>query len=267
MRCAEFYEKWKKHPQFCELSKKSIGMIDAYIDLGDLIVSRGIDEKSVYINFPEGVARPLIQIKEPEVRVEALNFVMGYLKKNEKVPARDLKNLISGLTKKDRVTKNNADARGDDGTIVPSVRPVPEVKPDLPQSPFQPAANSIAVTDSPPQPSLAEQLNTSSLPPLSADAPMSEKLKRDYLLLEMAQAEAPAKPLPGSWISAPSRNIEEVRKAERERLEATAESLLIQMPRSTQLIVTDLLREHPGWKVKDAFYYGIEALAQKVVRR
>ena len=39
-----------------------------------------------------------------------------------------------------------------------------------------------------------------------------------------------------------------------------AEVLLDLMPKSIQLIVTDVMREHPSYKVKDVFYYGIEAL-------
>lgn len=118
-----------------------------------------------------------------------------------------------------------------------------------PEQCFSPQPGSIPVTDAPPQPSLSEQMKE----PEACTSPP-------------APAE-PTKPLPGSWINTPPRNLEEIKKAEREQLEETAESLLELLPKSTQLIVTDLLREHPSWKVKDAFYFGIQCLAQKVVRK
>jgi len=60
---------------------------------------------------------------------------------------------------------------------------------------------------------------------------------------------------------------EEPAKVAREELEKTAERLLDLMPKGTQLIVSDQMRDHPSWKVKDVFYYGIEALANQKAGR
>jgi hypothetical protein len=181
MRCPEFYEKWKKHPQFCELSKASLSYLEDYLDLTDLLISRKIEEKDVYIHFPETSARPLFSIKDPEIRTAALNFVMISLKKKEDVPAKELKKLISGLTKNTKLTENNAEQRDDEFTKVKSGSSVSEVKapvvlhPNIkkqdPDKCFSPQPGSIPVTDAPVQPSLAEQMKEEESEPGIIPAP------------------------------------------------------------------------------------------------
>lgn len=238
VHCGErWVEMWKKHPEFCNKSRAYTQQIEYWIGLCDQIIARGFDAGLVYEKFPEGAARVIKNEHNAEFKTKALNYVCECLKSGEKVTAPDLKKTIKGWAEPEDLTPCSGVKCVANAT---KSTPDNEVKTELPPSPYQPAKGSIPVTSDPPQPSLAAQ---------------------------MKEPVQPAKPLPGSWISNPPRNLEEVKKAERERLEETAESLLEQMPRSTQLIVTDLLREHPSWKVKDCFYYGIEALAQKVVRR
>ena len=52
-------------------------------------------------------------------------------------------------------------------------------------------------------------------------------------------------------------------KAKRERMEALAVELLSMYPSSIQTMVADIMREHISYKVKDIFYYGVQALAEQ----
>lgn len=239
-RCVSFWNKFEEEGNFCGMSPQSISQVKAYLEIAKKIEKTGIDKETIYLNFPEGAARPLISVKDDETRTKGLNHVVSVLKKGQKINGKELQKTINTwLT--DNTTDCSLNARSEKLTNVkrsPTVSTGTPTEPEkLPASPFIPPPKSIPVTDAPPQPSLAEQMR------------------------------APPKPLPGSWITAPPKNIEEVRKAEREELENRAEALLELMPKSTQLTVTDLLREHPSWKVKDAFYYGIECLGNKVVRK
>jgi hypothetical protein len=117
--------------------------------------------------------------------------------------------------------------------IVEKVVP-PETKKFDGSRSFAPAPHSIPVTDRPPQPSLAAQMKGEQPAPIQTAAP--------------AVSQDPVK----------------AKAVEMNRL---AEALLELMPKSIQLIATDVMREHPSYKVKDVFYYGIEALGYQKTKR
>jgi len=52
-------------------------------------------------------------------------------------------------------------------------------------------------------------------------------------------------------------------KQKRERMEALAVELLSFYSPAIQTMVTDIMREHPSYKVKDVFYFGVQSLAEK----
>jgi hypothetical protein len=52
-------------------------------------------------------------------------------------------------------------------------------------------------------------------------------------------------------------------KLNRERMEVLAVELLSLFSQSTQTAVADIMREHPSYKVKDVFYFGIQSLVEQ----
>jgi hypothetical protein len=57
---------------------------------------------------------------------------------------------------------------------------------------------------------------------------------------------------------------EEKRQVEKILRNELAEKLLALYPGSMQVMMADILREHTSWKTADAFYFGIEALGEKM---
>jgi hypothetical protein len=97
-RCPEFYEKLEKDGNFCGLSPSEISRIKAYRELIDKISKMGIDRTLAYEHFPAGAARELTSLKDDEVRIKGLNYVVTCLKRNEKITAGDLQNTLSGFS-------------------------------------------------------------------------------------------------------------------------------------------------------------------------
>lgn len=77
----------------------------------------------------------------------------------------------------------------------PSVRAAVEPKRLDPKKCFSPQPGEIPQTDDPPQPSLAEQQRLKALSPLSDDADMAERLKRDEELMQIHGVEIPLETL------------------------------------------------------------------------
>jgi len=193
----------------------------------------------------------LIRIRDDPVRDKAISSVSNALKsgkhpltgqimKDKKLPEKTIKKVIQQVEREVRgdLTKKYERERKE--------KPEQETQEDpLPVSPYVPQPGSIEVSGTIP-PSLAEQMKE----PEACTSP-----------------PAPNKSLPASWITDPPKDPEAIKQAARVELEERAERLLEVMPKSTQLAVTDQLREHSSWKVKDCFYYGIEALAEKRVKK
>jgi hypothetical protein len=155
MRCIDFYKKWEKDPNWCEKTRTAVAQINSYLDLVSEINTRGIDKDIIYAKFPEGAARPVFKIEDPEIRVKILNYLCACLNRSEKIQAGDLNNLIRSYEGKEK-PEINVEQRREVVTNVasePKLEPKPETEP---------------------------------LPPLSPDAPMEERLKRDEVLLAQA---------------------------------------------------------------------------------
>jgi hypothetical protein len=93
-RCPEFYEKLERDGNFCGLSPSEISRIKAYRELIDKISKQGIDRTLAYEHFPAGAARELTSLKDDEVRIKGLNYVVACLKRNEKITAGDLQSTV-----------------------------------------------------------------------------------------------------------------------------------------------------------------------------
>jgi hypothetical protein len=161
-RCTDFWKKWRKEPNFCGLSQNTVDEIEDYLSTVDKICTLGIKEDTVFENFPEGAARPLLRMDEGDPRTNVLNFVIKNLKQGEKLTSKIIQTTIKSFLPDEVV--------GQGSRKIPQMRkpkaPLPvekkepvQLHPGLkPTSPSQPAAGSILVTDLPLHPSLAEQM-------------------------------------------------------------------------------------------------------------
>jgi len=91
VRCSEFYERWKRHPNFCEKSPATVSRIDHYLAMVEDLESTGIDVALVYKNFPEGVAREVLKITDPKIVESVIVNAAGMIKRGSKVSPADIK--------------------------------------------------------------------------------------------------------------------------------------------------------------------------------
>lgn len=184
-------------PQWC---REHIDETAKHCGLGDDVISdvkKAAKFCSSNPDFSDCATKPimtLIRIRDESVRQKAISSISNALKSNKhpltgaflkdkRLPEKTIKKVIQKVEKEVR------------GELTEEYRKEAEA---LPASPYQPQPNSIPVTNAPPQKSLAEQTQEPepgiipykppNLPPLSPDASMSEVLKRDAILLEMAQS-------------------------------------------------------------------------------
>lgn len=76
VRCDEFYEKWQKSGNFCELNPKAAALIDRYLD--ELIKIETLEPMgSKDLSISERAARPLYQEKDLQVHDEAVKQVVA----------------------------------------------------------------------------------------------------------------------------------------------------------------------------------------------
>jgi len=88
MRCPEFYEKWKLHPNFCEKDPRTAERIDAYLDeiqRLDEISSNCSDDEDFTpfgdFEIPEGALRLLISEKDQKIHDEAAKQLVKLAKR------------------------------------------------------------------------------------------------------------------------------------------------------------------------------------------
>lgn len=60
-RCPEYYGKWEKDPNWCNLCPSAVSQIETYLEWVDLIQSAGADRKFTFVKLSEYVARELNQ--------------------------------------------------------------------------------------------------------------------------------------------------------------------------------------------------------------
>ncbi|MGD0952258.1 MAG: hypothetical protein ABR985_07670 [Methanotrichaceae archaeon] len=100
MRCPEFYEKWKRNPNFCERDPRTAEQIEAYLDevqiLGDIATNCSTGEEPRVIaemQISECALRPLISEKDERVHNEAAKQIVKLAK--EKAD-KGLKVIVTG---------------------------------------------------------------------------------------------------------------------------------------------------------------------------
>lgn len=76
-------------------------------------------------------------------------------------------------------------------------------------------------------------------------------------------APKPDPVLPATITPPPHSPAVDTEKQKRERMEALAVELLSMYPVTTLAMVSEIMREHTSYKVKDVFYYGVQALAEQ----
>ena len=104
-RCAEFWDKWDRDPNFCGLSPQSISEIKGYLELRDKVVKMGVDKRAFYEKCPSGACRPILRLADDGTRAEATNYIISCLKRNEIITQGDLKGFVDMRLKKEAVCK------------------------------------------------------------------------------------------------------------------------------------------------------------------
>jgi len=176
-RCTKFHHLYDEVGNFCGMSATSISYYKAYREHVKRIILAGkLDEDFVFEHFTESPSR-LITKLDDDTKTKALNYVVGRLKEGETITEGDIKASIKVW----QGGSCSTHARSENLTIVnKGVQSEPEIKKGI---------QFEKVSDAPPQPSLADQLKD--LPPLSPDADISERLKRDEVLLARMAATKP----------------------------------------------------------------------------
>lgn len=101
MRCADFYEKWKKDPNWCQKSPDTVREIDHYLSLVGELENLGVETAAIYKKFPEGVARDILKIKDEKIRASVMGNTAGMIRRGEKVSSADVK-VWAGLEERPR---------------------------------------------------------------------------------------------------------------------------------------------------------------------
>ena len=68
MRCTEFYERWKKDPNWCEKSPDTVNLISHYLALLDEMAALEIPNTTMVGLLPERSARPLFKVEDPKIK-------------------------------------------------------------------------------------------------------------------------------------------------------------------------------------------------------
>ena len=189
-----------------------------------------VKENPSLTHLTTDAVKPLIAIPDKEKQKEAISIVEKVL--NRKTPT-------GGVIKR-RLTKPEIKKIVE--KVLPSEKPKPEPCDDSPalsevkpkpstSGSYQPG--ELTRTNLPPQPSLAAQ----------------QKAK---------EAEVDAH---GFFVTTPA--PADPAKAKREQMETLAEELLGYYSPTIQAMVAEIMREHPSYKVKDVFYFGVQALAER----
>jgi ribosomal protein S27E len=71
VRCADYYEKWKKNPNWCNKCESSVHNINKFVGISDKIIEAGADPKLTYVKFSENVSRRLRGVPK-----ETINGIM-----------------------------------------------------------------------------------------------------------------------------------------------------------------------------------------------
>ncbi len=124
-RCKEFYDKWRRDPNWCEKCKSAVSQINSYLGFIDELESRGVPREFTLVNLPESAIRPLFTEKDPNIKEGAIVSVKNWLEtgKNpitgefkKKITSGEVKKIIRALKRED-VQPQPIESKGKYGTI------------------------------------------------------------------------------------------------------------------------------------------------------
>jgi predicted HNH restriction endonuclease len=96
-RCAEFYEKWNRDPNWCEKNQRTVEHIDNYIGILNTFEKRGIAKKLVVPRLSEYVARSLFEKKNKQIKDQLIERLADILRSGKRCTSSDMKRLVSEL--------------------------------------------------------------------------------------------------------------------------------------------------------------------------
>jgi hypothetical protein len=85
-RCIDFYRKWIEcgGEEWCARTPGAVSQINSYLKIVDALAEQGVPQSFTFVNLPEGAARPICGIKNPEVKDKVIGRVLGSLKAKKK---------------------------------------------------------------------------------------------------------------------------------------------------------------------------------------
>ena len=184
VRCADFYEKWKKDPNWCQKSPQTVRLIDFYLELVDSLEQVGANAGAIYRKFPEGTAREIFKIKDENIKQQVIKNAAGMINRGEKVSVGDIK-VWSG-------TEN--------ATIVKKPSPKIDVKsePPEPTEPPKTLTQSVGFTVRSEPATVKQSLTTQTPPsipptpaPVSADPIKQKRFMMDWHAEECVKLMSP----------------------------------------------------------------------------
>jgi len=101
-RCLEWFDKWKKEPNFCGLGRKSETYIEKYITFVEKFSkTHDISTDIIYLNLSSTAVKHLLQLKENSpVRIDVENKIVDKLKKDKKAVTQKLVDFYIGIEPK-----------------------------------------------------------------------------------------------------------------------------------------------------------------------
>lgn len=96
--CIEYFEKWRKEPNFCGIGKVSANQIDQYLKFVDEFAGEyDIDVAVIYRNCPSTAIKPLLRFKkDSEIRIKAKKEIAEVLKNKQGITSKFI-NVVIGL--------------------------------------------------------------------------------------------------------------------------------------------------------------------------
>jgi N6-adenosine-specific RNA methylase IME4 len=110
-RCADFYKKWERDPNWCEKCASSVRQINKYIDLLDSFEERGISKERMILCLPEDNVRSLLAISDPILKANVIQHVENVLNRKtptggdytQKLTAGDVAKIIRTVTHENKI--------------------------------------------------------------------------------------------------------------------------------------------------------------------
>lgn len=102
-RCIDFYEKWEKEPNFCEMTASSMSRINGYIELIEKLEKEyDLPRKLTIGKLSEGAARPVATLRDGEFKNAAVKIIAARLRApaGQTYPLRGtaIKDMVDSLT-------------------------------------------------------------------------------------------------------------------------------------------------------------------------